>query len=81
MREETQPKRVEYPCSGTGRHTSWMGGNPTFQALENPQSENQLPPFSREIDYHPHYKNPQTSRYALPKIIMIKAFIHSLIFS
>jgi hypothetical protein len=47
-----------------------------FRTLGDPRSEDQLPPYPREIDSHPHYKYPHTSRFTLVEIF--KALIHIL---
>jgi hypothetical protein len=60
----------------TWRPTIWTCRDPTFRILGDPQSEDQLLPYTGETDSHPYYKYPQISRYTLVEIIVFKALIH-----
>jgi len=76
--EYTRVEHVEAHVPDAGRPTIQTCGDPTIRVMGDPHSDDQLPSILRRTNPHPYYKYPQTSRYALVEIILIKAFIHSI---
>jgi hypothetical protein len=76
MREDIHTGHMKPHVPGARKPTIWTCGDPTIWVMGDPRSEDQLFSILGKTDSHTYYKYPQTPRYTLAKIILIKAFIH-----